>query len=193
MKTFTLTLILTLLTLTGVPVMADDAKPRVLIETNLGNITLELEPDMAPETVANFLAYVDAGHYDGLTFHRCIAKFMIQGGGYDLNFEEKQTRAPIQNEADNGLKNVAGSVAMARTNNPHSATAQFFINVADNTFLDHTSQTPDGWGYAVFGRVVDGMEVVRAIEAVQTTSYGPFDDLPETPIVMSKVARIDQR
>jgi peptidyl-prolyl cis-trans isomerase B (cyclophilin B) len=146
----------------------------IVIETNLGNIELELDDAKAPKTVANFLRYVDAGHYSGTIFHRVIPGFMAQGGGYDQRYEKKPTNAPVDNEADNGLKNTRGTVAMARTGDPHSATAQFFINFADNTFLNHTGKTSSGWGYAVFGKVTAGMEIVERIGALATGPAGPF-------------------
>ena len=189
MKSLALVLVI-FLTLTGATVMADTAAPRVLIETNLGNITLELDSAKAPDTVANFLAYVDEGFFDGLIFHRVIPGFMIQGGGFDTEFVQKQTRGPVQNEAGNGLMNTAGTIAMARTSSPHSATAQFFINVADNGFLNHTAPTSQGWGYAVFGKVVEGMDTVNAIAAISTGRHGMHDDVPREPVVMSSVRRV---
>jgi cyclophilin family peptidyl-prolyl cis-trans isomerase len=159
--------------------------PRVQLETTQGTIVLELDADKAPKTVENFTQYVRDGHYDGVVFHRVIRDFMIQGGGYDEKMKERATRASIQNEAKNGLKNVRGSVAMARTSAPHSASAQFFINHADNSFLDYPGQ--DGWGYAVFGKVVEGMDVVDKIAATQTGNAAPFGrDVPVTPIVIKK-------
>lgn len=161
------------------------AGPRVNLETSLGTIVLELDEDKAPVTVANFLQYVRNGFYDGTIFHRVIDNFMIQGGGFTEDLRQKPTREPIANEAANGLKNVRGSIAMARTSAPHSASAQFFINVADNAFLNYPGQ--DGWGYAVFGRVVEGMEVVDRIHQVPTGSSGPFPkDVPQTPVVIKK-------
>ena len=160
--------------------------PRVRLATSLGAIVIELDAARAPETVANFLAYVRAGHYDGTVFHRVIRGFMIQGGGFTAGLERKSTRAPIQNEADNGLRNLAGTVAMARTGDPHSASAQFFINTVDNAGLDHSAKTMRGWGYAVFSRVVEGMDVVRRIEAVATGRRGPMGDVPNTPVVIEK-------
>ena len=151
------------------------ANPTVEMKTNLGSFTLELYPDKAPKTVENFLKYAKGGFYKGTVFHRVIDNFMIQGGGFDTNLKEKETFYPIQNEAANGLKNETYTIAMARTMNPHSATAQFFINVRDNAFLDHTAPTPRGWGYAVFGKVVKGQEVVMKISKVRT---GPRDPLP---------------
>jgi peptidyl-prolyl cis-trans isomerase B (cyclophilin B) len=159
----------------------------VKLHTNHGTITLELEADKAPETVRNFLAYVEAGHYDNTVFHRVIKGFMIQGGGFEPGMKQKPTREPIKNEADNGLKNVTGTVAMARTQAPHSATAQFFINVADNDFLDFRSPDTQGWGYCVFGRVVEGMDVVDAIRSVKTGSSGFHQDVPVEDVVIERV------
>ena len=156
----------------------------VKLTTNLGAITLELNAEKAPETVKNFLAYVEAGHYDNTVFHRVIKGFMIQGGGFEPGMKQKPTQAPIQNEAKNGLKNAAGTIAMARTQAPHSATAQFFINVADNDFLDYPGQ--DGWGYCVFGKVTDGMDVVNAIKGVKTGSKGFHQDVPVEDVVIQK-------
>jgi peptidyl-prolyl cis-trans isomerase B (cyclophilin B) len=166
------------------------AEPVVDVTTNHGTFTIELDPAKAPATVANFLQYVDAGHYDGTIFHRVIATFMIQGGGYDQMYEKKPVRAPIQNEADNGLKNKRGTVAMARTGDPHSATAQWFVNVVDNAFLDHKAKDAQGWGYAVFGRVIEGMDVVDKIKAVPTGANGPFaKDAPDEMVVIQRVRR----
>ena len=176
-----------LLALTGTPAFADN--PKVLIETSKGPITLELYPDKAPATVENFLAYVDSGFYEGTVFHRVIDGFMIQGGGYTESMERKETRGPIQNEADNGLKNERGTVAMARTGDPHSATAQFFINHKDNVFLDHTRKDARGWGYTVFGRVTQGMDTVDAIASEATGMRAGMKDVPSTPIVIEKVTR----
>ena len=158
--------------------------PRVRLVTSMGEIVLALDSDKAPKTVENFIGYVKSGFYDGTLFHRVIDGFMIQGGGFSRDFDKKSTRPPIANEADNGLKNKRGTIAMARTSDPHSATAQFFINVADNDFLDHKAPTPRGWGYAVFGRVVDGMDVVDRIRAVPTTTYGNYRDVPAEPVVI---------
>ena len=144
----------------------------VTLHTSMGDISLELDAEKAPKTVANFLQYARDGFYDGTIFHRVINNFMIQGGGMTADMAQKQTRAPVDNEANNGLKNKTGTVAMARTNDPHSATAQFFINVSDNGFLDHTAPTAQGWGYAVFGRVTAGMDVVEKIKAVATGNKG---------------------
>jgi peptidyl-prolyl cis-trans isomerase B (cyclophilin B) len=165
---------------------AKGGNPRVALDTSKGAIVLELDPDKAPKTVENFLAYVRAGQYDGTVFHRVIDGFMVQGGGYTADFTEKPTRGTITNEADNGLENDAGTVAMARKPDPHSASAQFFINVADNEFLDHKGKTPQGWGYAVFGRVVEGMDVVEAITKVRTGSRGPHQDVPVEPVVIER-------
>ncbi len=156
--------------------------PVVKFTTTLGDITLELDGVAAPETTKNFIAYVESGHYDGTIFHRVIGNFMIQGGGMDREMKQKPTRATIKNEADNGLRNDEGTVAMARTSEPHSASSQFFINVKDNDFLNHSSPTPSGWGYCVFGRVTDGQETVNAIKAVKTKSHGPHQDVPAEPV-----------
>lgn len=166
------------------------SNPSVTVETSLGSFQIELDPGSAPKTVANFLAYVDAGHYDGTVFHRVISTFMVQGGGYDAGYKKKPVREPVENEADNGLKNTRGTVAMARTNDPHSATAQFFVNVADNGFLNHKAKQGSDWGYAVFGRVTDGMDVVDRIKAVKTGAQGPFaKDAPLEQVVISSVKR----
>jgi len=159
----------------------------ITLETSKGNIRLELDAEKAPVTVANFLEYARAGHYDNTIFHRVIPGFMIQGGGFDASMKQKPTNAPIKNEADNGLKNLSGTIAMARTSDPHSATAQFFINVSDNAFLDFKSPTSQGWGYAVFGKVTDGMDVVRAIEKVQTGNKAGHQDVPLTDVIITKV------
>ena len=161
--------------------------PKVLMETSMGNILLELFPDKAPVTVDNFLGYASSGHYDGTIFHRVIPKFMNQGGGFTPDMKQKPTQKPIKNEADNGLKNERGTIAMARTQDPHSATNQFFINTADNHFLNHKSKDMQGWGYAVFGKVIKGMDVVDAIAKVKTTTYGMYQDVPATPVVINKV------
>ena len=159
----------------------------VNMETSAGTIKLELDSNKAPQTVENFLAYVKDGHYDGTIFHRVIAGFMIQGGGFDTDMQQKATQAPIKNEADNGLKNDDGTIAMARTGDPHSATAQFFINVKDNDFLNYSSPSPQGWGYAVFGKVVDGMDVVRSIEKVGTGNHAGHSDVPVEDVIINKV------
>lgn len=162
--------------------VADTATP--------GVITLELDNDKAPQSTANFLNYVNKGHYDGTIFHRVIKGFMIQGGGFTPDMQQKATDAPIENEAANGLKNDAYTIAMARTNDPHSATAQFFINVVDNAFLNHTSPSPQGWGYAVFGKVVKGQDVVDAIRKVRTTRKGYHDDVPFDAVVIDKAVAL---
>lgn len=159
---------------------------QVNLHTNHGTITLELDADKAPATVANFIAYVEAGHYDNTIFHRVISGFMIQGGGFEPGMKQKPTREMIQNEADNGLKNTVGTVAMARTQAPHSATAQFFINIADNDFLNHRSPDAQGWGYCVFGRVSEGMDVVDKIKAVRTGSSGFHQDVPVENVVIER-------
>jgi peptidyl-prolyl cis-trans isomerase B (cyclophilin B) len=156
----------------------------VKLHTNYGTITLELYADKAPVTVENFLNYVREGFYNGTIFHRVISNFMIQGGGMEPGMKEKATNAPIKNEADNGLSNERGTIAMARTMEPHSASAQFFINVKDNAFLNHSSPTPNGWGYAVFGRVVDGMDVVDKIKEVQTGNAGYHQDVPVEDVII---------
>lgn len=158
----------------------------VVLHTTMGDITLELAADKAPETVENFLKYVKAGFYDGTVFHRVINGFMIQGGGLTAEMQEKPCRGPIKNEADNGLKNESYTIAMARTGEPHSATAQFFINVKDNDFLNHTGKNPRGWGYAVFGKVIKGQDVVDKIKAVATGSKGIYDDVPVEPVTITK-------
>ena len=158
----------------------------VKLHTNFGTITLELYEDKAPETVRNFLAYVDAGHFDNTLFHRVIDGFMIQGGGFTPDFRQKPTRAAIDNEAANGLKNTRYSVAMARTGDPHSATAQFFINVADNDFLNYRSPDMKGWGYCVFGRVAAGTDIVDRIKAVETGNRGMHQDVPRQDVVIER-------
>ncbi|MFW5815743.1 MAG: peptidylprolyl isomerase [Wenzhouxiangella sp.] len=162
--------------------------PTVILHTNYGAITLELFEDKAPESVANFIQYARDGHYDGTLFHRVIPNFMIQGGGFDTDFRQKPTREPIENEADNGLANERGTLAMARTNDPHSATSQFFINVTDNEFLNHRSKASgQAWGYAVFGRVSEGMDVVDAIRAVDTGRRGMHQDVPVEDVIIERV------
>ena len=166
---------------------ADDTEhSQVTFETSHGSFVLALDRNAAPETVENFLAYVRDGFYEGTIFHRVIAGFMIQGGGFTSEFQQLQTRAPIRNEADRGGENDRGSIAMARTSDPHSATAQFFINVVDNDFLNHRNQTTQGWGYTAFGRVVEGMDTVDRIAAVQTGSRGMFQDVPQDTVVIEK-------
>jgi peptidyl-prolyl cis-trans isomerase B (cyclophilin B) len=160
--------------------------PRVTLETTKGNIVLDLDAAKAPKTVENFLQYVRSGHYDGTIFHRVIPGFMAQGGGFAPDMSQKPTRAPIQNEADNGLGNARGTIAMARTSDPHSASAQFFINVSDNAGLNHSGKNPQGWGYAVFGKVVEGMDVVDQIVKAPRGRSGFHDDVPKEPIVITK-------
>lgn len=157
---------------------------KVALNTNHGRIVLELDAAKAPKTVANFVEYVKSGHYNGTIFHRVIDGFMIQGGGFDEKMKQKSTGTPIQNEADNGLKNDIGTIAMARTGDPHSATAQFFINVSNNGFLNHSGKNPQGWGYAVFGKTVEGLDVVNKIKGVATGNAGGHQDVPRTPVVI---------
>lgn len=164
---------------------------RVKIETTKGPLTLELDQEKAPETVQNFIQYVEDGFYVGTIFHRVIDGFMVQGGGLDADMNDKPTRAPIKNEADNGLGNLTATVAMARTSDPHSATAQFFINVQDNHFLDHKNPSPEGWGYCVFGRVAEGMDTVNAIKSTATTARGPMRDVP-TEVIEITGATLEQ-
>ena len=163
----------------------------VLMQTNFGDITIELNHEKAPITVANFEQYVRDGFYDGVIFHRVIDGFMLQGGGFDVSMDQKETRANIENEADNGLKNDEGTLAMARTMDPHSASAQFFINVGDNAFLNHTGKDSQGWGYAVFGKVVEGMDVVNTIKKVATTSKSGHQDVPADPVVIDSATMIE--
>jgi peptidyl-prolyl cis-trans isomerase B (cyclophilin B) len=170
---------------------ADEPNAQVQMETSMGMIVLDLDAKAAPQTVANFLAYVHSGFYDGTIFHRVIKAFMIQGGGFSAEMQQKTTQPPIANEADNGLKNNLGTIAMARTNAPHSATAQFFINLKDNDFLNHTAKTPSGWGYCVFGRVVKGIEIVQAIENVKTGTRSGHGDVPVEPVVIKKVVVLE--
>ncbi|WP_454004928.1 peptidylprolyl isomerase [Alcaligenes sp. Marseille-Q7550] len=159
---------------------------RVKLQTNQGDIVIELNAEKAPNTVANFLNYVNSGFYDGTVFHRVINNFMIQGGGFEAGMKQKPTEAPVKNEADNGLKNNKYTIAMARTSDPHSATAQFFINVADNDFLNFTAPTSNGWGYAVFGQVVEGTEAVDKIKTVRTGNKGFHQDVPVEDVVIEK-------
>ena len=159
----------------------------IVLNTNHGAITLELDFDKAPLSAANFLDYAKSGFYDGTIFHRVIDNFMIQGGGFEPGLTQKENGEPIKNEADNGLPNVLGSVAMARTSDPHSATSQFFINVGDNGFLNHTSPSPQGWGYAVFGKVVDGLDVVNAIKGCKTGSIGGYQDVQTEDVIIESV------
>ena len=164
---------------------------KVKLDTRMGDIELELFSEQAPKTVANFVDYVKAGHYDGTIFHRVIDGFMIQGGGMDADMKERPTNAPIENEADSGLKNDAYTVSMARTADPHSATAQFFINVKKNDFLNHSAKTPQGWGYAVFGKVAGGHGVVNKIKALPTGKKGMHQDVPQTPVVINRAELIE--
>jgi len=163
----------------------------VLMHTNFGDITIELNYEKAPITAANFEQYVRDGFYDGVIFHRVIDGFMVQGGGFDVSMDQKETRANIENEADNGLTNDEGTLAMARTMDPHSASAQFFINVGDNAFLNHSGKNSQGWGYAVFGKVVDGMDVVNEIKKVSTTSKSGHQDVPADPVVIDSATMIE--
>ncbi|MFC6443361.1 MAG: peptidyl-prolyl cis-trans isomerase [Alcaligenaceae bacterium] len=165
--------------------------PKVLLQTNKGDITLELDAEKAPNTTQNFLNYVNAGFYNGTIFHRVINNFMIQGGGFEVGMKQKETNAPIENEANNGLKNDRYTIAMARTNDPHSATAQFFINVADNDFLNHTNPTPNGWGYAVFGKVVEGTDVVDSIKGVKTGNKGFHQDVPVEDVIIENATVVE--
>jgi len=180
-----------LLLLASMTAYADDNNPRVLLKTSMGDIVLELDKTKAPVTVDNFLKYVNEGFYNGTIFHRVIDGFMIQGGGYTRDYQKKPTRAPIQNEANNGLKNMRGTIAMARTSDPNSATAQFFINVVNNNFLDFRAPSGQDWGYAVFGQVVEGMDVVDKIRKTPTGAGGPFPrDVPRTPVVIQSASLI---
>jgi len=163
----------------------------ILLKTNFGDITLELDHENAPNTAKNFESYVKDGFYDGVIFHRVINNFMIQGGGFTEDMQQKETKAPIENEADNGLSNKNGTIAMARTMDPHSASAQFFINVKDNDFLDHSAKTMEGWGYAVFGKVAEGMDVVEKIKAVATTTKAGHQDVPAEPVVIESATIIE--
>ncbi len=165
--------------------------PQVKLQTNKGDILIELNAEKAPETVANFLTYVKDGFYDGTVFHRVINNFMVQGGGFDANMKQKPTNNPVKNEADNGLKNDKYTLAMARTADPQSATAQFFINVNDNDFLNFTSPTPNGWGYAVFAKVVEGQDVVDAIKGVKTGNKGFHQDVPVEDVVLEKATIVE--
>ena len=166
------------------------ANQQVDLKTNLGTVRIEVDETKAPKSAANFLDYVRKGHYDGTVFHRVIPNFMIQGGGFVPGMKQKPVGAPIANEADNGLKNARYTLAMARTNDPHSATAQFFINVADNGFLNHTAPSAQGWGYAVFGKVIEGKEVVDKIKAVKTGRKGFHDDVPGEDVIIEKAVRV---
>ncbi len=190
-----LTLKLTLIALFFPPMVFAESEPKpvnpqVLMETNLGSFIIELYPDKAPNTVKNFLTYVNDGFYDGTIFHRVIPNFMVQGGGFDENLQKKPTRAPINNEADNGLRNTIGTVAMARTSDPHSATSQFFINVAKNSFLDYREKTSRAWGYAVFGRVIKGMKTINKIRTTPTGKTQGMIDVPTETITIIKARQI---
>jgi len=187
MKKITLLLLLSL----GL-VASASAYQYVVIDTNYGDITVELNDEKAPQSVANFLAYVDAQHYSDTIFHRVIKDFMIQGGNFSVDMTPKKTRAPIKNEAGNGLRNLRGTIAMARTTVVDSATSQFFINLKDNGFLDHKNRSPQGYGYAVFGKVVKGMDVVDKIGSARTHSFGRFRDVPVEPIVIRSIKRANQ-
>jgi len=166
------------------------SQPQVRLTTSRGDITLELFADKAPKTVANFLEYVADAFYNDTIFHRVIDGFMIQGGGLDADLRQKATRPPVENEADNGVANATGTIAMARTSDPHSATAQFFINVSDNAFLNHRGKSPDGWGYCVFGRVTEGMDVVNAIKGVATGRRGGMADVPQETVTILSVTQL---
>ena len=169
------------------------ANPKVRMETTKGTVIIELYPDKAPKTVENFLHYVKEGKYEGTIFHRVIKGFMNQGGGFTADFKKVETFAPIKNEADNGLKNTRGTLAMARTGDPHSATNQFFVNTVDNAFLDHTSKSARGWGYCVFASIVDGMDVMDRISKVSTGAGGPFrQDVPTEQIIIQKVSVVEE-
>ncbi len=169
-----------------------DMPPVVELDTNMGAIVIELNEEKAPKTVENFLNYVKSGQYDGTIFHRIIDGFMIQGGGMDAEMNEKPTNAPIENEADNGLKNDKGTIAMARTQDPHSATSQFFINVKDNDFLNHSGKNIQGWGYTVFGKVTSGMDVIEKMRSVPTGRFGMHADVPKEPVVINSATIITQ-
>ncbi len=167
------------------------ANPKVKLQTNYGDILIELNAEKAPKTVENFVTYVKDGFFDGTIFHRVINNFMIQGGGFEPGMKQKETRDPVENEANNGLRNNRYTIAMARTSDPHSATAQFFINVADNDFLNHTAPTSNGWGYAVFGQVIDGTDVVDKIKVVKTGSKGFHQDVPAEDVVIEKATLVE--
>ncbi|WP_442968952.1 peptidylprolyl isomerase [Psychrobacter sp.] len=169
-----------------------DMPPVVELDTNMGAIVIELNEEKAPKTVENFLNYVKSGHYDGTIFHRIIDGFMIQGGGMDADMNEKATNAPVENEADNGLKNDKGTIAMARTQDPHSATSQFFINVKDNDFLNHSGKNMQGWGYTVFGKVTSGMDVIDKMRGVPTGRFGMHADVPNEPVVINSATIVTQ-
>ena len=181
-----------LLLLSAVSARGEASDPRIRLETNHGVVIIELDPRGAPLTVKNFVQYVKDGSFDGTIFHRVIKGFMIQGGGLTVDMKKKSTNKPIQNEADNGLKNRRGTIAMARTQDPHSATSQFFINTADNNFLDHSGKNPKGWGYCVFGKVIDGLNVVNTIEGQPTTIRAGRRDVPVTPVVIKKAVLVEK-
>lgn len=189
-KVLVVALLSLVLVLPAVAAEKKAANPRVLLDTSEGQIVLELFPDKAPQTVNNFLAYVDSKFYDDTIFHRVIPDFMIQGGGYTSKFKRKQTQEPVRNEATNGLKNDRGTIAMARTQDPHSATAQFFINSKNNDFLNYSSKTAHGYGYAVFGRVVKGMDIVDRISLARTGQVGNMGDVPQKPIFIRSARRM---
>jgi cyclophilin family peptidyl-prolyl cis-trans isomerase len=187
MRVFILFMMLSLTTLSfATENKMSDTQTKVKLTTTLGEIVIQLNPEKAPVSSANFLTYVNEGFYNGTIFHRIIPGFMAQGGGFDASFSQKAVHAPIKNEANNGLSNNRGTIAMARTPDPDSATAQFFINYKDNSFLNHTSPTPNGWGYAVFGEVIEGMDVVDAMAKQPTGNRGPHQDVPKTDIVIEK-------
>ena len=186
-----LVLFAALIQFTGCNAMSENQNPKVRMETSKGVIVLELYADKAPKTVENFVQYVKDGQYDGTIFHRVIPGFMIQGGGFTPDMSEKGTRPPIKNEANNGLSNEVGTIAMARTPDPHSASAQFFINVKDNGFLDFKNETTNGWGYCVFGKVTEGMDVVNSIVSVPTGNHGMHQDVPLDPVVIEKATVIE--
>lgn len=167
------------------------ANPKVKMQTNFGDMIIELNAEKAPKTVENFVAYVNDGFFDGTIFHRVINNFMVQGGGFEAGMKQKETRDPIENEANNGLRNDRYTLAMARTSDPHSATAQFFINVADNDFLNHTAPTSNGWGYAVFGKVIEGTDVVDKIKVVKTGSKGFHQDVPTEDVIIEKATVVE--
>ncbi len=184
---------LAMLAIPAIAAPALAADPRVELKTSMGTIVLELYADKAPKTVQNFLQYVKDGHYQGTQFHRVIDGFMIQGGGFDRNFQEKPTRGTIENEAANGLKNDYGTIAMARRPDPHSASAQFFINVKNNDFLNYRASNAQGWGYAVFGKVVSGMDVVEKIAKVASGNFGPHQNVPREPIVIESASIVNPK
>lgn len=172
---------------------ARESEPVVKLETSMGDILVQLNTRQAPITTANFIQYVKSGHYDGTIFHRVIKNFMIQGGGLNQNMHEKRTLAPIRNEANNGLRNKKYTISMARTSDPHSASSQFFINTKDNDFLDFKAQTPQGWGYAVFGKVIGGQDVVDRIEGVRTGDKSGYQDVPQEPVLIKKAYVVEKQ